>query len=196
MSANWMIASYYTPDYEKFYIPFTESYANHGIKFIIIPVKKEKWHKAVAGKMKYILDCFNQFPDYDFVWCDIDAVFREYPALFDEMDGYDFAAHKHIVTDAEMEWIEPMYGFKPEFLYYTGTMFFKNNERTRKFLDLWIKTHEKYKDYKRPTQASLYWTLKGMKDGDLTIYDLPSSYCYLRPDIVVEHFCETHNKGI
>jgi len=182
----WTLVSCYTPAYEKYLGDFTESLDTHGIKHLIIEGDElGSWNKNMMHKLVTIHFALSSLKT-DIVWCDIDAKVINYPELFDVL-MCDFAAFKLTVTPYNIEWVNAQYNFTPEILYYTGTMFFKNNDKNKQFLDKWIEIHEKYKDCNRPTQASLYWTLKEFPD--LNVYDLPESYCWIKPYTVIEHYC-------
>jgi hypothetical protein len=160
------------------------------------------WHENVADKPAFILKCLELFPDEDIVWVDIDAKLCQYPVLFDEIEE-DFAAYQFPINDKTRGQVRQLYGFVLDFLYFTGTMFFKNNDKARELLRRWLKCHFVHEKHKCPTQRSLYDALKYDCPKGLNIYNLPESYCYIMPkkgepdpDRVIEHYIVSAREGL
>lgn len=131
------------------------------------------WDLNTKFKPHLVLE---HLPQHDYVvWTDADSVVRSHPFLFDELDC-DIAFHR----------------FKGQELL-SGTVYFRNTEKTIELLHLWIKLNEenpKVWDQKNLDRAIN--TIRGLNIGKLPaeyccIYDL-SRQVYKNIDPVIEHF--------
>jgi len=129
------------------------------------------WDENTKYKAKFIRRALDIISG-PVVFIDADAIIQQYPAIF-EIIKEDLAVH---------------YRINEELL--TGTMYWANNEWSRKLIDLWIEENEK--DIKFWEQWVLRDILKKYKE--ISIYKLPPTYCQIFDIMrnegiaVVEHF--------
>lgn len=169
---NYRIVSFYTTNYKPIYEKYLKtSFDKLQLLNYVEEIPNFKdWSTATNYKPKFILKCLDLFPNENIVWTDIDSIITTNPILFEELSNsnYDFAYHK-------VSW-EQLYGRPSDKNIYqvaSGTMFFKNNFITKKFLNSWI---EKTKNY-APDQVALEKTLNEIHF--INIYNLPRTYCYI-----------------
>jgi hypothetical protein len=155
-----MVVSFHTPD---------ELYSNHAAEFIktlqalnvrydveAVP-SRDQWEENCAIKPEFILSKLEEHPESNIVWIDVDARVRQYPELFQHLDG-----------DLGLHWKDGK-----ELL--SGTMFFRNNERVREFVQKWIEVQE---------AAPQMWDQKTLEAAlkanqarlNLDVVDLPPQY--------------------
>ena len=79
------------------------------------------WAANTAMKPVFIQDMMRKYPTKDILYIDADAVVHKYPEYFDTFDG-DIGAHR--LGDKE---------------YLTGTIYIKNNDSAKLFMDAWVK---------------------------------------------------------
>lgn len=173
---KYSIVSYYTigTSYEKVYHKYLrnseQKYSNEGIDFkIFTTVDNGDWFKNTAEKPNIILRFFEQNPDRDCVFLDIDATIEKVPELFDNIpDCFDIAYHV-------LSWND-WYGYnsfpdKRELL--TGTMYLRNNDKVKRLCKEW---------YEKATTSHI-WEQKVLQDiilhSDVMVYPLPLEYCYM-----------------
>ncbi|MFA5031206.1 MAG: glycosyltransferase [Patescibacteria group bacterium] len=178
---NYIIVSFYTPEYtndilrltqsvEKFELPYHFELLKH------LPLegknKQNNWSKNAYQKANFIKNMMTKFLDKNIIWID-DAVVQEYPYLFDNMPDCDIAVH---------------YRRGKELL--TGTMFIRNNELMKNVVEKWIFKNEKSPYFLE--QKNLEEVLR--ETPQVNIHHLPLAYCQIfdgfegksRP--VIEHF--------
>jgi hypothetical protein len=136
MKYNWIVASYYTEKtpYEKEARKLLDSCRKFSIPYILTEYPNlGSWYKNHHQKPAFLLHMMNQNPDKNIIWVDCDAVFNEYPELFNKLEKkeIDFACHFR-------NW---KYG-KNELL--SGTMYLKNCDIIQEFLKRWMRFNRKY----------------------------------------------------
>jgi len=125
------------------------------------------WLSNVSLKPKFILDMLNKHKE-DVVFLDADATIEQKPELLDNIPSeYDIAVHY-------LDW-NTWYGKgnKKELL--SGTMFLRNNPKVKSLYEEWYKESKKYKRWE---QLILEDIIK--ERGDIKVYELPLSYCYIK----------------
>lgn len=88
------------------------------------------WRGNLNYKSACILKAFEDFPGKDIVFVDADAVFRQWPALFDELSQkheFDLSAHFYCYT--------PRSGDRDELL--SGTLWIQNNPIGLALVKMW-----------------------------------------------------------
>lgn len=123
------------------------------------------WQKNTYYKAKFIRRKMEEHPDRDIVFIDCDAIVWEYPELFKNLDC-DLAVHY-------FQWKGKEYASN-------GTLFIKNNEQMRGFVDEWIAENENRimtnvfeQKVMQDLMASEKWA------SILNIKKLPKEYCYI-----------------
>jgi hypothetical protein len=135
MKHNWIVASFFTAGtpYATEAGKLIKSCRKHNIPHVVAEYPNLKsWWKNHHQKPAFLLHMMNQHPDKNIVWIDCDAVFNEYPELFNKLEerGVEFACHFR-------NW---KYG-KDELL--TGTMYLKNCELIHELLKRWMRFNRK-----------------------------------------------------
>lgn len=166
---KWKIVSFYTPSYQrvakKYLLPSLNRLQLDN--YILADVQLDNWYKATSYKATFVKECLNKF-DTDIVWVDIDAIINVYPGLFDTIpEEFDIAVH-YFDPQKFYTHITPS---KPHVA--SGTVYFRNNEKTKKLVDEWIAIIPKY----RLDQASLQFVIENNKE--IKLYQLPHEYCYI-----------------
>ena len=130
-----------------------------------------QWHTNARLKPRIIKKALEEFKE-DIIWIDADATIEAYPKLFDKLssDGLvDLATHW-------LSW-ETHYG-RPDdvgkFEMLDGTVFFKNNEKMKAFIDRWIK-EQGTNDHQKVLAKILE-----SKTHDLNVYNYGREYCYIK----------------
>ena len=133
------------------------------------------WHKNTYYKPNFILFMMNKHKKRPIVFVDADAKIRSNPVLFSELEC-DFACH-----------------FKLDKELLSGTLFFKNNQKSRWLVKKWIEENEKHPNTHMP-QKNLRTVFDRHKD-EIKWEKLPVEYCMIfdssaryKVNPVVEHF--------
>ena len=175
-----IIASCYTPEYKELADRLRESCKE--LKLTSLIREKEcqgSWLKNTKLKPRYILDLMVLNPDFDFVWVDADAVIRKDPVLFEDIAEDIGVYHKEDTKEL-----------------LTGTIFFKNNRNTLRFLLEWDRQCRIMED--KTSQKAfehLIWHAGKLQGFKGSIRYLPVEYCCIfdvkeraECDPVIEHF--------
>lgn len=167
------------PSLQKFNIPY----------YIEVIESKGSWLKNVAQKPGAIFNAMEKYPNKDIVCLDADSEILSYPSLFDNIpEEYDLAFH----TLDWNTWYRNNSNIK-ELL--SGTMYIRNNEKTRKIVEEWYFTSNNYDMWEQKVLSNIL-----EKNKDIKIYDLPLEYCwinslpdgkdpFIKPDnVIIQHF--------
>jgi len=181
---SWKAIAYYTDDrYKKLSGRLVSSGKDAGVEvFVCCAENRGSWIKNTAMKPEFIYSAMDLYQT-DIVYLDTDAVIRSYPKLFDDMVGFDIAAHKIDMR----RWFHP--AVYPEFEYLAGTIYLKNNKKVLNFVNKWVREQKKHPEL--PDQEIFNDVLSG---SDLRIKDLPPTYCQIYDimveagEAVIEHF--------
>lgn len=168
------IISYYTPKYTSVAKNLTESLERLTMPYLVKAIDDlGSWDKNCHYKPKFILE---QIQNEDaVVWTDADSVVNAEPLLFYDLDC-DIAFHR----------------FKGKELL-SGTVYFKNTEKTIKLLDKWIEINDFFPH--QFDQKNLDLAISSIEN--LKIYTLPPEYVcifdlsreyYGGMNPVIEHF--------
>lgn len=166
-----LVAAFYTNDFYKKHAYFLLDSIQHvGIQTYTIEQVHgcKTWSEAVCRKVSWIRETLDYLEGEDgLFYVDADAQFKRKPD-WEIMKGCDFAA---------VEWKRHA-NCDPEVL--TGSMFFRNNDRVRGFLDEWDKLTPKYRHTFTPEQRSLAEYLS--KPNPITFKKLPVEWAFIFDD--------------
>lgn len=178
---SWKIVSFYTKNtgYEDFASRLAKSLWPLDVPFEIEAVPNRKdWNKNCHFKANFISRKLKENPDKDIIWVDADAIFHQYPELFDELDC-DFSAHFRL-------WIH-----NPNELL-SGTLFIANNSTMQTIIDEWISMNNKQPG--NWDQRNLQRVIRSNRFL-IKVFNMPVEYCCIfddqnrkRIDPVIEHF--------
>ncbi|PID49163.1 MAG: hypothetical protein CR991_08015 [Proteobacteria bacterium] len=175
---SYIVCAYFTANYIEEIKSLHQSLQALQINYFLHPHPDlGYWEKNTRAKPDFILQCLEQFPEYNIAYTDADSVFRQNPVLFDSINK-DIAIFKS-PTDSDY--------FTHNYL--TSTIYFKNNANSRALLKQWI--NEQHAGALQVDQDSFDIAIK--KIADLSVYHLPFSYVKVfdqSQDIepVIEHF--------
>ncbi len=175
-----MFVSFYTPDYRESANKLIHSLAEFNVSFDIQPVEdKGSWQLNCEHKPVFIKEMVEKyFGDNKIVWIDADAIVRQQPDLFSEIE-----------EDMAFCWYRKKNSKALELL--SGTMMFRANNKCLLVLDAWIESCKVTNDIEQRALQNI------IHDMDITTYNLPYSYVriydlleegneYVKP--VIEHF--------
>lgn len=175
-----IISSYYTKgsEYETQIQELKTTLRRYNLESDIVGIKNlGDWYKNTYYKSQFVLEVLNRHRDRSVVFVDADAVFRQYPVLFNDYEC-DFAYH---------------YYNRKELL--GGTLYFGNTKGARYVAREWVNIDKEYQTTHMP-QKNLQELFKRIKDK-IKWKELPLSYCMIfdchqryRENIkpVIEHF--------
>ena len=133
------------------------------------------WENNTHFKASFIKRCIENNKEYtSFVYVDVDAVFRSYPTIFDNME-HDVAFR---IENFKWRPNEPL----------SGTIFFKKSDGVIKLLDDWIEINNQIKAERNNPLTWEQFHLKSALDrnSELSFLNLPPEYCYV----------DTHSKNL
>lgn len=166
---SWIITSYFT---EGFYEKVAEEHLIRscrrlGLPHYIVKVKsKGDWIQNTNIKAVFVRDMMRKFPDRDIVFLDVDAEVKEYPSLFDQIEGYDMACH--YLDFGRWYNVREKMGVK-ELL--SGTLLFKHTPKAEEVISAWISGLGRIWE-----QKVLQSVVESLKPR---VYELPLEYCYI-----------------
>jgi len=194
MSPQFLVIGYYTKDtsYENLASRLKKSLAEFSLPNYIEAIPDQgSWEKNTHYKATFIQKCLRERTE-DLLYVDVDAVFRSYPSLIPEI-GKD---HDLAYRTEDFRWR------KDEAL--SGTIFIKNNDLMRRFVDQWIETNRNNPAERMKPET---WEQKNMQRvhrsiQEIRYYNLPPEYTFIFdhskkmfPGVspVIEHFQESRN---
>lgn len=171
---NWTLGYFYTTNtpYQKVGADYLEaSAAKFNLPICITPVKDlGNWYANTAQKPKAILDQLKFFVKENdaLLFLDADATIEKYPDLCDILpDNVDIAFHR-------LNW-KTWYGYETEFFeLLSGTIFIRNNERTRKLCQDWYDEAQKSNEWEQKVLDRV------LKNHNVKVYELPIEYCFIK----------------
>lgn len=166
--SEFIIISYYTKNtgYEKEVLHLISSLEKlkrkgEDISYTIKGIDNlGNWHLNTRYKAKFIKESLLYF-DIPVLFVDADAIFCKYPELIYTIEQ-DIACHFREDRDNEL---------------LSGTLYFKNNERTIALLDEWVRLNEVNPSILE--QKNLQAIVGSNAIKDLTIYKLPVEYTFI-----------------
>lgn len=127
MTKNFTIIAYYTDKYRDDAGHFMQSAARYGVPVYCEHVPdRGSWLLNTSFKPTFIRACFERIQN-NLVYCDVDARFRGYPALFEELQS-DIAFYQGNIWGR---------GHEEETL--SGTVFLAHNKKVENFILNWQK---------------------------------------------------------
>lgn len=178
---KYQAISFYTPDYEEVALRLGVSCQKNNVPLKLYPKPpKGSWVGNCGMKPQVIREAWFEF-ETPIVWIDADAVVRSEPVLFNNLEGYDFAAHWRVYNNNR----------ERELL--SGTLWFGQTEAAKELIERWCEQQEKCQTHW--DQHTLRYVLMGMPS--LKIYELPASYTQIFDSMahngkpVIEHFQES-----
>lgn len=126
------------------------------------------WRANCNATVFIVLETLMDFPQYNIVFIDADAIFHEYPILFEKLDC-DIAAYKRKNSEGYILKHKCNKGYHWE----TGTIFYRNNERVHAFLENQLRIMDEVSTSK---SNESYMTNDLLENTDLIIGELPISY--------------------
>ena len=173
---DWTFVAFFTEEYEEEFLNLLSSIMNFDVNFYGIKVESKKsWDENTHYKPTVILDAMNE-TNMNIVYIDADATLERQPTLFDNIKT-DIAYHvlRHRLEVSEL---------------LSGTLYFKNNDKVKVFLQSWIKDCQG--NYDITDQKKLEVLVE--KEGKLATQELPVEYCAIfdhksarNKDIVIKH---------
>jgi hypothetical protein len=128
------------------------------------------WSANTSFKATFILQMLEKHQE-DIIFVDADAEILEYPKLFEEIpEEYNFGAH---ILDRN-SWYQRDYG-KDRYELLSGTLFIRNNERSKEIIKLWVEECGKY-----PNKWEQKIFKEVLEKNKEKIYQLPLEYCYIK----------------
>jgi len=183
---SWVVCGYYTKDkiYEGHAKTFINSLKSFNIPYDVTPIESTNdWYEGMQQKPQFLLDMLQKYKPHSIVYVDVDAVFCQYPHLFDKIDKSmpDINIALHVLDHTKFR----RKNHAPEVL--SGTIFLRNTNETCIILREWMT--ELKKDSKLWDQKGLAKVLRNR-----SFYILPEEYCtifdYMSSvkDPVIKHF--------
>ena len=171
---KYIIISMYTVN-----TPYTEvikdleySCKKFGLSYKSYPIPNQKdWVKNCAQKSAVIKKALDEF-DCDVVWLDADAVIFKYPEFFDKLSerkDFDICAYINRKPFALKKY--------PQGMLISSTIYFKNNDNTKRLVDAWEHENEK-KEYLEWDQRTLQTVVE---NGKYKKIEFPNTYIKEKP---------------
>lgn len=185
MTGNFIICTFYTPGYSKYLDKWVSHLEKTGCEYTARELPdKGKWSLNDCMKPQFILDMMHEYPHRNIAWVDIDGTIIKPPTLFDEITT-DLAGYLDPVVPSTRKFIDDKYTYTPVWggkLVWGGTLWFANNERTRKFVQLWIDSCNLDPHRYVGDQDNLNEMLDKHADKmGLTFTPLPATYAFYVP---------------
>jgi hypothetical protein len=194
MSPNFLVIAYYTKSsrYEDLSQNLKTSLQQFNLPYYIHGIDDlGSWEKNTHYKAYFIRKCLED-RNQDLLCVDVDAVFKSYPSLIPDLNC-DIAYRTE-----DFKWR------KDEAL--SGTLFLRNNEKVKRFVDRWIQLNEAVPAERAKPET---WEQKNMQVAqrefqDLVYFNLPPEYTFIfdhtrnmypRLAPVIEHYQESRNSS-
>lgn len=178
MASKWRAITACTPDYADEVARLSASCIKHGVTLTVYPYKdKESWILNCEHTVQVMRDALEDSPRINVVWLDADSVVNDYPSLFDDFP-HDIGVYKRKNTAAYVKRHQDNSGVH----YESGTIFLRNNKRTRAFIHMQLARLLKYDEARKlnavtPMKLPDYPSLNHLlRDCDLDIGLLPVAY--------------------
>jgi hypothetical protein len=180
-----IFVSYYTKDtgYEKEVVRFRDSIWKHFLRNEIKAIDDlGTWIQNVQYKANFLKEMLLKHPGRPVVWVDCDAEIKSDPILFNNIRE-SFACHFRKRTH-RTQYIDE----QGELL--SGTLYFKNNKKSLKLINLWIEENER-----APNMWDQQTLRRAWNRWDGSTCKLPAEYCCIFDsperrvkEPVIEHF--------
>lgn len=174
----YIICAYFTESYIDEITQLHQSLVDLKLNHFLFPHEDlGYWEKNTRAKPAFIKMCLEKFKNYNIAYTDADSIFRKEPELFSTIQE-DIGVFK--ATDKSNYFTHD---------YLTGTIFFRNNENSKKFIYLWIA--EQKAGTLQVDQDSFDIAIKAIPE--LSAFSLPFSYVKVFDqqagvEPIIEHF--------
>lgn len=160
MNKNFVIVSFYTPEYSIEAIKLLDSLERYSLFYDIQRVdSKKSWIENVNYKSQFCKEMLDYYYDIPVVWVDCDAEVQHYPELFHRIDA-DIGVY-----------FRNRYGASHELL--SGTIYFGNTAVSKDIVAKWCDFCKR--NPTRWDQRSLQEVLELEKER-VRIFEIPPSY--------------------
>ena len=195
MSPNFLIIGYYTKNtsYQNLANRLKRSMDELSLPYFLEPIEDlGSWEKNTHYKATFIKKCLRD-KTQDLLYVDVDAIFKSYPYLI-----------KDLIADYDLAYRTEDFKWRSDEAL-SGTIFIKNNDVMREFVDKWIEMNKANPAERMKPET---WEQKNMQKvhrdmGEyIRYYNLPPEYTFifdhtkkmfpgLKP--VIEHYQESRN---
>jgi len=164
----YIITSFYTPEYVNEISTLIQSVRKYNLPYDFQLIKalplegaqqNKNWSKNAYYKAEFLKEMLEKYPNKDIIWIDADAIICQNPVLFNKMPDCDIAIH-----------------FRDNVELLSGTIYLRNNEATKKLINLWIEENQKSKNFleQKNLETAIIKTQKEIK-----VFNLPATYCQI-----------------
>lgn len=206
------VITFYTPEYNGEISPWRNSCMKHlfaetGIsnsdnRYLVLkyPFKsyempsKGSWTHNCTMKADVVLNAQKELGD-GVVWTDVDARFKSYPALFENLDQYDFGCYwiPNVWNQKNNVRLRPWGADRGDEALAGGTMFFNNTPICIEMIEAWKEECARNPDVWEQQSLQKVWDRFDKKG--LRTFNFPQSYCKVfdapwfepKSEVVVEH---------
>lgn len=194
-SPKFLVIAYFTKDtpYQNLAQTLENSLKSLSLDYYIESIEDQgSWESNTHYKAYFIKRCLEQY-EQDLLYVDVDAIFRSYPILIDEIkgEGYDIG---YRTENFRWRGDEAL----------SGTVYLKNCDNIKAMVNEWISINES-----RPAERMKpeTWEQKNMQTAhrkmqEIKYYNFPPEYTFITdthrrmfPGVVpiIEHFQESRN---
>ena len=200
MTNDFIICTFYTPDYQKYVKAWEESVNRFGYEYIIKKAQdKGKWNLNDSQKPNVIREVMRRNPTKNVLWVDVDAVIEKPLTVIHTLgeEGYDMAGRQEEISRSFRGWVERTYHYtklwQDKFIL-GGTLWFANTPHAEVLLDLWVDATEADPHSFVGEQDTLNMVLdKHADDMGLRFKGLPFEYCYCKLHMDTEDRLESRS---
>ena len=181
-----IFVSFYTADdiYKVHAKNLKKNLWERNLRFDIEKINPVNWADATNYKPEFVQKMMLKHKGKNIVWIDIDALVRQEPELFYNT-RFDFAFH-----------LRKKRKNRPEMEMLSGTLFFKNNARVKKLVQMWREEVRKNPDKWDQKNLKIAFDIWSAKKKENTSMEIGAEYCCImdgwekkngvKP--VIEHF--------
>lgn len=193
-SPKFLVIAYFTKDtsYQNLAQTLENSLKTLNLDYYIEGIEDQgSWEKNTHYKAYFIKKCLEQY-EQDLLYVDVDAIFRSYPILINELIGSEYEIG---YRTEEFRWR------KDEAL--SGTVYLKNCERIKNMVKNWISINEsKPAERMKPETWEQKNLQTSVRSNNIVYYNFPPEYTFITdthrqmfPGVIpiIEHFQESRN---
>lgn len=190
--ASFRICCFHTGDYTPLATRLLDSCKQFGLPYHAEAIEDfGSWARNTAYKPRFLLSMLERFPTENIVYLDADAIIRQYPELFERIEG-DVALHFTSRIDPVRYRLGRLLGQPKQRRYshkvLTGTIFLRNTASSRSFIKAWIEEAGNMPGREDQDSAE-----RAIDISASTVFSqLPFSYVHIHDHpgegVVIEHF--------
>ena len=193
-SPKFLVIAYFTKDtsYQNLAQTLENSLKTLNLDYYIEGIEDQgSWEKNTHYKAYFIKRCLEEYKQ-DLLYVDVDAIFRSYPILIDELIESEYEIG---YRTEEFRWR------KDEAL--SGTVYLKNCERIKDMANDWISINEsKPAERMKPETWEQKNLQTSVRSNNISYYNFPPEYTFITdthrqmfPGVIpiIEHFQESRN---